>query len=61
MSRETSDPSAFIAYISLFPSLADANAMRSPSGDQDGVAPSVRRVRPDPSEFIAYISKFPSL
>ena len=30
--RATSDPSAFIAYISEFPSLSDTNAMRPSSG-----------------------------
>ena len=29
--RVTSDPSSFIAYISLFPSLSDTNAMRPSS------------------------------
>ena len=65
VSRMTSDPSAFIAYISQFPSLLDVNAMRRPSGDHDGCASEaellVSRMTSDPSAFIAYISWFPSL
>ena len=61
----TSEPSAFIAYISQLPSLSDENAMRRPSGDQEGSSSSaewmVRRVTSEPSAFIAYISQFPSL
>ena len=55
---------AFIVYISKFPSsLLDTNAMRRPSGDQDGdlslAELLVRRATPEPSETIAYISNLP--
>ena len=57
VSRATPEPSAFIAYISEFPLLVDENAMRRPSGDQDGAKSppesSVRRATPEPSAFIA--------
>ena len=75
MRRERPEPSAFIEYISPFPSwpvytstfkpLSDLNAMRRPSGDQDGYRLLVgrllvRRARPEPSAFIEYIWIFPS-
>ena len=63
--RASPEPSEFIAYISLFPSLPELKAMRRPSGDQDWPQSSaellVRRATPEPSEFIAYISLFPFL
>ena len=61
--RVTPEPSAFIAYISMFPSLSELNAMRRPSGAQDGPQSGaelfVRRATPEPSAFITYISVFP--
>ena len=58
--RATSEPSAFIAYISKFPSLSDSNAMRRPSGDQAGSRSLaellVMRATSEPSAFIVYIS-----
>ena len=65
--RVRPEPSAFTAYISrlALPPAWDENAMRRPSGDQDGyqslAALLVMRVTPEPSAFIAYISLFPSL
>ena len=62
--RACPEPSAFITYISLFPSRSDTNAMRRPPGDQAGSASRaellVRRAWPEPSAFITYISLFPS-
>ena len=65
VSSASPEPSAFITHIPSFPSLLDMNAMRPPSGDQDGNQSCaellVRRVTSEPSAFIVYISQFPSL
>ena len=67
VSRVTPSPSSFVTYISKFPSRPDSNAMRRPSGDQEGrigkpslAAIVVSRDTSDPSASITYIPKSPS-
>src|SRR3990172_436708 len=64
VTRTTSEPSAFMTYISPLPSRADVKAMRSPSGDQDGYPLSgafklETLASPDPSEYMVRISEAP--
>ena len=58
--RAPPDPSVFIVYIAVFPSLSEENAMRPPSGDQDipelkGMELLVSSASPEPSALITHI------
>jgi hypothetical protein len=54
--RATPKPSGLMAYSSVFPSRADANAIGVPAGDQRGTPPSgslvVKSFSPEPSRLM---------